>query len=98
MAAPFLYRLWVGASVMLVPFFSPKAAEETTVTKKSLRAGEPSKIELERARKLLDQWENDEPKGTRPMRIVYWSPADREPQPEFRRPYRAKYARFAGTA
>ncbi len=40
---------------------------------------------MERARSVLKQWEEDAPvKARRVMRICYWSPADREPQPECR--------------
>lgn len=60
-------------------------AEADPIVKKTLRAGEPTEADLGRARAVLEAWENVEPqKGPRLMRIVYWSPADREPQPEFR--------------
>lgn len=40
---------------------------------------------MERARTVLKQWEDVAPeKARRVMRICYWSPADREPQPEQR--------------
>lgn len=64
---------------------SARAAEADPVVKKTLRAGEPTEADLQRARAVLEAWENDQPqKSPRVMRIVYWSPADREPQPEFR--------------
>ncbi len=52
---------------------------------KELLPGEPTQADLERARGMLTQWEEEAPeKGRRVMRICYWSPADREPQPECR--------------
>ncbi len=40
---------------------------------------------MERARSVLKQWEDEVPeKARRVMRICYWSPADRVPQPEQR--------------
>jgi NPCBM/NEW2 domain/Putative peptidase family len=52
---------------------------------KELLPGEPTQADLGRAREMLKQWENEAPeKGARVMRICYWSPADREPQPEYR--------------
>ena len=52
---------------------------------KELLPGEPTKADMERARSMLRQWEEVGPeKGRRVMRICYWSPADREPQPECR--------------
>lgn len=68
-----------------VVIHSAGAAESGPVVKKTLRAGEPTEADLGRARAVLEAWENDQPqKGPRVMRIVYWSPADREPQPEHR--------------
>jgi hypothetical protein len=52
---------------------------------KALLAGEPTAADVARSKASLTAWENDAPaKAKRLMRIVYWSPADREPQPEFR--------------
>ena len=52
---------------------------------KELLPGEPTQADLGRVREMLKQWENEAPeKGARVMRICYWSPADREPQPEYR--------------
>ncbi len=52
---------------------------------KELLPGEPTRADLERARGMLSQWEEEAPeKARRVMRICYWSPADREPQPEYR--------------
>lgn len=37
------------------------------------------------ARAILDTWQNQNPlKGDRFLRIVYWTPADREPAPQYR--------------
>lgn len=47
--------------------------------------GEPTPADLARARTVLETWEGDAPeKAVRQMRVVYWTPADREPQPEYR--------------
>ncbi len=62
-----------------------EAAKSDPVVKKTLRAGEPAEADLQRSRSLLQAWETTSPqKSPRLMRIVYWSPVDREPQPEFR--------------
>lgn len=85
---PFLMRTLLVALLLVAPLFQANAAEDRQsdpVIKKTLRAGEPTEIDLQRARSVLEAWENDAPqKSPRVMRIVYWSPADREPQPEFR--------------
>ncbi len=61
------------------------AAESDVVVKKVLLRGEPTEADLQRARSVLAAWENEYPqKIPRLMRIVYWSPSDRNPQPEFR--------------
>lgn len=50
-----------------------------------LMPGEPSTQDLDRARGMLESWENTDPdKSRRLMRVVYWTPADRDPQPDFR--------------
>ena len=52
---------------------------------KELLPGEPTQADFERARGMLSQWEEEAPeKARRVMRICYWSPVDREPQPEHR--------------
>jgi len=52
---------------------------------RTLFPGEPSQIDLDRARQRLESWETGAAdKGARVMRVLYWTPADREPQPEFR--------------
>ncbi|WP_395753243.1 NPCBM/NEW2 domain-containing protein [Prosthecobacter sp.] len=52
---------------------------------KELLPGEPTREDLGRAKGMLEKWENDAPEeARRVMRICYWSPADREPQPEYR--------------
>lgn len=57
----------------------------TKVPLKTLLPGEPTEADLTRSRQLLESWENDQPsKQKRVMRVVYWTPADRDPQPEFR--------------
>jgi hypothetical protein len=46
---------------------------------------EPTMADLERSHAVLKAWEETEPEnGKRVMRVVYWTPADREPQPAFR--------------
>jgi hypothetical protein len=73
-----LVALWIVINVS-------EGAAADSVVMKTLRAGEPTEAALGRARSVLDAWENvDSQKSPRLMRIVYWSPADREPQPEFR--------------
>ncbi len=57
---------------------APPAARE-------LLPGEPSRADLTSARRRLEAWEDGAAeKGARVMRVLYWTPADREPQPEFR--------------
>ena len=47
--------------------------------------GDPAAEEWTRARKVLEMWETTDPqKEARRMRVVYWTPADREPQPDYR--------------
>lgn len=56
-----------------------------SVTRRELLPDEPAEQDLDRARTLLEQWEGEKPeKSRRMMRICYWSPQDREPQPEYR--------------
>ena len=53
--------------------------------RRELLGGEPIVADLDRARALLGTWEQTEPeRGERVMRVVYWTPADREPQPAYR--------------
>jgi hypothetical protein len=81
-------RLLLLAMLLFAPWVAINAAEDAKsdlVIKKTLRAGEPTEADLGRARAVLQTWENEEPqKSPRVMRIVYWSPSDREPQPEYR--------------
>lgn len=50
-----------------------------------LLPGEPNREDLDRARQRLEQWETTGAvKKPRLMRVLYWTPADRSPQPEFR--------------
>ncbi len=50
-----------------------------------LLPGEPTRDDLARARQIRGTWENEAPeKAPRLMRVVYWTPADREPQPDYR--------------
>ncbi|MDB5343613.1 MAG: hypothetical protein JWP89_1990 [Schlesneria sp.] len=83
-----LMRLLLLPIILVAPWIviNPvKGAEAESIVKKTLRAGEPTEADLQRARTVLSAWENeDSQKSPRVMRIVYWSPADREPQPEFR--------------
>lgn len=52
---------------------------------RELMPGEPSRADLDRARERLVAWEGVAPqKAPRVMRVCYWSPADREPQPQHR--------------
>lgn len=56
-----------------------------SVTRRELLPDEPAAQDLDRARGMLERWESDRPeKAGRVMRICYWSPQDREPQPEYR--------------
>ena len=42
----------------------------------------PAGIDLARAVALTKTWEDDQPqRATRLLRVVYWTPADREPAP-----------------
>ena len=60
------------------------AAADAEVTA-PLLPWEPGSADLARARQVLDQWENTAPeKAVRKMQVVYWTPADREPQPDYR--------------
>lgn len=68
--------------IMAVP---AEEAKSDSSLKRTLRSGEPTDADLQRARSVLSAWEKGDPqKSLRVMRVVYWSPADREPQPEFR--------------
>jgi len=61
------------------------AAEPSAVPLRELMPGEPSRADLVRARDRLVAWESVEPqKVPRVMRVCYWSPADRVPQPQYR--------------
>ena len=69
---------------LLLPLSFCLAVSAADVLKKLL-PGEPAQADMERARRLLQQWEEEAPeKARRVMRICYWSPVDREPQPEYR--------------
>lgn len=49
-----------------------------------LMPGEPTANDLTRAKNLLESWQSQSPaNATRVMRIVYWTPADRDPQPDY---------------
>lgn len=78
-----LMRLLLLAMLLVAPWVAINAADNAKsdpVVKKTLRAGEPTEADLSRARLVLSTWENEEQqKSPRVMRIVYWSPADREP-------------------
>lgn len=56
------------------------------IPRKELLPDEPTREDLARARTLLEQWERDTPQKVAPrlMRICYWTPQDREPQPQYR--------------
>ena len=59
-------------------------AEPSTARREPI-AGEPSVAEIDRARSALESWEKEAPAtSARSLRICYWTPADREPQPERR--------------
>lgn len=61
------------------------AAEPAPLPLRELMAGEPTRGDLTRAHSSLDEWETTAPeKARRVMRVCYWSPADREPQPRHR--------------
>jgi hypothetical protein len=48
-------------------------------------AGKEIAAQAPQARAMLDQYEKTEPvRGDRVLRIVYWTPADREPSPQYR--------------
>ena len=48
-------------------------------------AGKEIAVQASAARAILDSWQNNDPvRGDRVLRIVYWTPADREPAPQFR--------------
>ncbi|MES2596366.1 MAG: NPCBM/NEW2 domain-containing protein [Verrucomicrobiota bacterium] len=53
--------------------------------RREMLPSEPTLQDLDRARTLLETWENESPAKTkRLMRICYWTPQDREPQPDYR--------------
>ncbi|MEN9362035.1 MAG: hypothetical protein RL095_3570 [Verrucomicrobiota bacterium] len=64
---------------------APKtAAAPPEPVKVNLLPGEPGLADLARAREVLRNWEEtDAQKGERLLRIVYWTPADRDPLPDF---------------
>jgi hypothetical protein len=61
------------------------AKSPAPTARRELLPDEPTVQDLDRARELLERWESDVPeKKARVMRICYWSPLDREPQPDHR--------------
>jgi len=46
-------------------------------------AGEPTLQDIQRAVSRFEAWD-DQSQEQRLMRVIYWTPADREPQPEYR--------------
>lgn len=70
-----------------VSSLAPKAAAEgAAASLRELLPGEPTRADLTRALKVLQAWENDthQEKARRVLRVCYWTPADREPQPRHR--------------
>ena len=65
---------------------SQAAAEGAAASLRELLPGEPTRADLMRALKVLQTWENDmqQEKARRVLRVCYWTPADREPQPRHR--------------
>ena len=62
----------------------PMALSAEADAPRPLLAGEPTREDIGRAKSLLESWENREPeKQPRVMRIIYWVPADRDPQPAY---------------
>lgn len=75
LAAPLL----VGLALAATP--EPAPPEITA----PLLPGEPTRVDLGRAREVLETWENGSPeKAARRLQVVYWTPADRDPQPDYR--------------
>lgn len=66
-------------------FASGAPVEPNSVPRRDLLPGEPAAADFNRARAMLEEWESTTPeKAPRVLRIFYWSPADRDPQPEYR--------------
>lgn len=81
-------RSFLGAlvfSAALLVAVSAYSENPTPSLRREMLPGEPTTQDLDRARALLETWENESPAKTkRLMRICYWSPQDREPQPDYR--------------
>lgn len=84
MRLPTLFASLAGFAFLGFALAASPSGEKPAVTV-SLLPGEPSLEDLSRARALLERWEGTDPqKAERRMQVVYWTPADRDPQPEYR--------------
>jgi hypothetical protein len=78
-----LFSALIAAGLFHVLTAAPESP--STPGPRELLPGEPTRDDLTRARQRLEAWENTAAqKASRVMRVLYWTPADREPQPEFR--------------
>ena len=61
----------------------PSAAQATQVVQPT--APIPKDVDIARALALTQAWETQQPeRAVRPLRVVYWTPLDREPAPAYR--------------
>ncbi len=78
----FITLLVAAGAALIFHLVVAAPAPDVTVP---LLAGEPTKADLARARERLAQWESTAAeRAPRVMRIIYWTPADREPLADFR--------------
>lgn len=79
---PILLLTTLAAYLVHADPASPAPASDA---KHTLLPIEPTEADMARSREVLKKWEGEQPnKAPRVMRVVYWTPADRDPQPEYR--------------
>lgn len=81
---------WLACFTVFLTGVSPLTpqaeAEEAAASLRELLPGEPTRTDLTRALKMLQDWESgtQQEKERRVLRVCYWTPADRAPQPRHR--------------
>jgi hypothetical protein len=80
-----MLRLLFTVFVSLPLFSASVMAESKPQPRRELLSCEPTAADLDRAKALLLNWEKERPTDAprRVMQVVYWNPADREPQPAY---------------
>ncbi len=68
----------------VLAFSSFKAADSATVTPQQAFQNQQTPTTA-KALKIIEDWRGESPeKGRRSLKVVYWSPSDRTPQPEYK--------------